>query len=103
MPALRATARGEIPLASQAVLNWSICACDSGVRVLGLDCLGACSGALAGAEERGRRAGERFEEALRERDPETARIFGEIAEEEVAHIQLAWKYFPAREETQALA
>ena len=64
---------------------------------------GTFAHAMAGAEERGRRAGERFEEALRERDPETARIFGEIAEEEVAHIQLAWKYFPAPEEKQELA
>jgi uncharacterized ferritin-like protein (DUF455 family) len=49
---------------------------------------------MASAEERGRRAGERFCKALEGRDPETARIFGQIAEEEVAHIELAEKYFP---------
>lgn len=49
---------------------------------------------MASAEERGRRAGERFFEQLQGSDPETARIFGRIAEEEVAHIQLAQDYFP---------
>jgi uncharacterized ferritin-like protein (DUF455 family) len=48
---------------------------------------------MASAEERGRRAGERFHEALRVRDPETARIFGQIAREEVAHIELAKRFF----------
>jgi uncharacterized ferritin-like protein (DUF455 family) len=49
---------------------------------------------MASAEERGRRAGERFDEQLRETDPVTARIFGRIAEEEVSHIELAAKYYP---------
>ena len=49
---------------------------------------------MASAEERGRRAGERFHQALLERDPTTARIFGRIAEEEVAHIELAQRFFP---------
>jgi uncharacterized ferritin-like protein (DUF455 family) len=49
---------------------------------------------MAGAEERGRRAGERFRAELAGRDPVTSRIFGQIAEEEVAHIQLARRFFP---------
>lgn len=49
---------------------------------------------MSSAEDRGRRAGERFEAELRNSDPETARIFGQIAEEEVAHIRLAFDYFP---------
>jgi uncharacterized ferritin-like protein (DUF455 family) len=48
---------------------------------------------MANAEERGRRAGERFHETLRDTDPLTAEIFGKIAEEEVAHIALAADYF----------
>ena len=50
---------------------------------------------MANAEERGRKAGERFHAALQERDPESASIFGKIAEEEVAHIALARTHFPA--------
>jgi uncharacterized ferritin-like protein (DUF455 family) len=60
---------------------------------------------MAGAEERGRRAGERFHEQLQTTDPESARIFGRIAEEEVAHIALAERFFPSekvRPETQAV-
>lgn len=49
---------------------------------------------MASAEERGRRAGERFHEALLAKDPITARIFGKIAEEEVSHIELARRFFP---------
>lgn len=49
---------------------------------------------MANAEERGRRAGERFFLALEKRDPITAEIFRKIAEEEVAHIALAHRYFP---------
>lgn len=48
---------------------------------------------MAGAEERGRRAGERFHQALLEQDPITAEIFRKIAEEEIEHIALAGKYF----------
>jgi hypothetical protein len=48
---------------------------------------------MASAEERGRKAGERFHAQMLQRDPESARIFGKIAEEEVAHIALARKYF----------
>lgn len=48
---------------------------------------------MASAEERGRRAGERFHEAMLEKDPKSAEIFRKIAEEEVEHIALATKYF----------
>jgi uncharacterized ferritin-like protein (DUF455 family) len=48
---------------------------------------------MATAEDRGRRAGERFYEQLKERDPKSATIFRNIAEEEVEHILLAEKYF----------
>jgi uncharacterized ferritin-like protein (DUF455 family) len=50
---------------------------------------------MASAEERGRVAGVRFHQALLKKDPVTAEIFGKIAEEEVSHIALAQKYFPA--------
>jgi uncharacterized ferritin-like protein (DUF455 family) len=49
---------------------------------------------MASAEERGRKAGVRFQQALQASDSKTANIFGKIAEEEVAHIALAEKYFP---------
>lgn len=49
---------------------------------------------MASAEERGRKAGVRFHEALREADPVSAEIFGKIAAEEVEHIALAARYFP---------
>jgi uncharacterized ferritin-like protein (DUF455 family) len=51
---------------------------------------------MASAEERGRKAGVRFQQGLQASDPKTAEIFGKIAEEEVAHIALAEKYFPAQ-------
>ncbi len=51
---------------------------------------------MANAEERGRKAGVRFYEALLKTDPISAKIFGQIAEEEVAHIALAQKFFVAR-------
>ena len=50
---------------------------------------------MADAEERGRRAGVRFQEQLRVQDPTTAKIFGQIAREEEAHIRLAARFFPA--------
>ncbi len=50
---------------------------------------------MASAEERGRKAGIRFHEALRSTDSITADIFGKIAEEEISHIALAHRYFPA--------
>ncbi len=51
---------------------------------------------MANAEEWGRKAGERFCDALLKTDPVTAQIFGQIAKEEVAHIALAEKFFVAR-------
>lgn len=48
---------------------------------------------MASAEERGRIAGERFHQAMLERDPISAKIFGDIAREEVEHIQLASRHF----------
>jgi uncharacterized ferritin-like protein (DUF455 family) len=48
---------------------------------------------IAGAEERGRRAAIRLINALAERDPQTAAIFREIAEDEVAHVALAKTFF----------
>lgn len=50
--------------------------------------------AMAGAEERGRQAGLRFREQMAAHDPESARIFGDIADEELEHVRLAEKYFP---------
>jgi uncharacterized ferritin-like protein (DUF455 family) len=49
---------------------------------------------MADAEERGRRAGERFYQTLLKTDPVTAEIFGKIADEEVGHIALANRFFP---------
>ncbi len=49
---------------------------------------------MANAEERGRKAGVRFADAMAKVDPLSAAIFGKIAEEEVEHILLAEKYFP---------
>lgn len=51
---------------------------------------------MASAEERGRKAGIRFHQALLKTDPVTAEIFGKIAEEEIAHIALAERFFPAQ-------
>ncbi len=52
---------------------------------------------MASAEERGRKAGVRFQEAMAQVDPTTAEIFGKIAEEEVEHIALAYRYYPREE------
>ncbi len=49
---------------------------------------------MANAEDRGRIAGERFQKGLAQIDPISAEIFGKIAEEEIAHIELAFRYFP---------
>ncbi|MBL7714104.1 MAG: DUF455 family protein [Bdellovibrionales bacterium] len=49
---------------------------------------------MATAEERGRRAGERFGQGLAGVDPVSAKIFETIAIEEVGHIRLAQKFFP---------
>ena len=49
---------------------------------------------MASAEERGRRAGNRVQEAIKESDPESSRIFREIAFEEISHVEMALKYYP---------
>lgn len=49
---------------------------------------------IADSEERGRRAGQRFRDVLLQTDPETARIFGKIAQEELRHIALSYEYYP---------
>jgi uncharacterized ferritin-like protein (DUF455 family) len=49
---------------------------------------------MANAEERGRKAGERFYQALVGTDPVSATIFGKIAAEEIEHIALAERFFP---------
>lgn len=58
---------------------------------------------MASAEERGRRAGVRFHEAMAQKDPVSAEIFGKIAEEELEHIALAWRYYPEGPEPRPLA
>ncbi len=50
---------------------------------------------IANAEERGRRAGLRFHQELKERDPETAAVFLQIVEEEVSHVALAQRFYPS--------
>lgn len=49
---------------------------------------------VAKAEERGRQAGERFRTLLAPVDPESAAVFGRIADEEVSHVALARRHFP---------
>ncbi len=48
---------------------------------------------ISDSEEKGRLAGVKFVEALKYRDPLSAKIFLDIANEEVEHISLASKYF----------
>jgi uncharacterized ferritin-like protein (DUF455 family) len=48
---------------------------------------------IASAEERGRLAALRLVDNLLERDPVTAGIFRSIAEDEIAHVALAERYF----------
>ena len=48
---------------------------------------------ISDSEEKGRLAGVKFAEALKIHDPESARIFTNIAIEELDHISLAAKYF----------
>jgi len=57
---------------------------------------------IAKAEERGRLAGERFRVAMRPADPESAEIFGRIADEEAAHVALARRFYPERAAQEAL-
>lgn len=49
---------------------------------------------MADAENRGRKAGERFYEVLRNYDLQSAEIFKQIAEEEKTHIELTYRFFP---------
>lgn len=49
---------------------------------------------MANAEERGRKAGERFYHSLKDSDPVTAKVFSQIALEEVEHIQTSFRYYP---------
>ena len=58
---------------------------------------------MASAEERGRRAGERFREAMAQTDPVSAEIFGRIADEEVEHIATAERYYSASSDAASLA
>ena len=48
---------------------------------------------MATAEDRGRKAGLRFAEQLAQIDPNSAAIFGKIAQEEIEHILLAQRHF----------
>ena len=48
---------------------------------------------ISDSEEKGRLAGLKFVEALKERDPLSAKIFSDIAIEELDHVALAKKYF----------
>ncbi|MDD4975151.1 MAG: ferritin-like domain-containing protein [Bacteriovorax sp.] len=48
---------------------------------------------ISDSEEKGRLAGLKFVEALKTRDPKSAKIFSDIAFEELDHISLASKYF----------
>ena len=54
---------------------------------------------MANAESWGKRAAERFAEALSGRDPQSAKIFRLIAQEEQAHIAVAHQYFPHYQKT----
>jgi uncharacterized ferritin-like protein (DUF455 family) len=112
-PALKSAWRG-LALAEQRHLRWLLDRMESlGIPVPGRKVsdqlwhsLVSCKSAhefaiyMASAEERGRRAGERFFEAMRGSDPITAEIFRKIAEEEIEHIRLAERFFPA-ESTEA--
>ena len=49
---------------------------------------------IADAEEKGRRAGIRFYETLKTKDPISSEIFRKIAEEEVDHVALAHRFYP---------
>ena len=49
---------------------------------------------ISDAEERGRIGAERFAQVLKDRDPQTATMFAQIALEECEHIALVSKFFP---------
>jgi uncharacterized ferritin-like protein (DUF455 family) len=48
---------------------------------------------ISDSEERGRVAGIKFAEYLKVQDPVTAKIFSDIADEEIAHVALAKDFF----------
>jgi rubrerythrin len=50
---------------------------------------------MAGAEDWGREAGERLGARLEQVDPVSSALFARIADEEVGHIDLARRFFPA--------
>jgi uncharacterized ferritin-like protein (DUF455 family) len=80
-----------IPVDARAVSDWlwnSLMSCKSAREFAVF---------MASAEERGRRAGERFEEAMAAIDPVSSVIFGKIAEEEVEHIRLTQRFYPDAE------
>ncbi|MBI3300358.1 MAG: hypothetical protein HYZ75_19500 [Elusimicrobia bacterium] len=84
----RMAARGEDPAARPVSGRlWAAltsCASAEGFEIL-----------IAKAEERGRLAGERFRTAMLPLDPESAAVFGRIADEEAAHVELARRHYPA--------
>lgn len=48
---------------------------------------------ISDSEERGRVAGLKFAEVLKTLDPQSAKIFSDIADEEIAHVALAKNFF----------
>lgn len=48
---------------------------------------------ISDSEERGRVAGVKFSDYLKVQDPKTAKIFSDIANEELAHVALAKEFF----------
>lgn len=48
---------------------------------------------ISDSEERGRVAGLKFAEVLKTLDPESSKIFSDIADEEIAHVALAKDFF----------
>ena len=51
---------------------------------------------IADAENRGRISGERIAEYLQSEDPQTAKIFLNIAKDEIEHIRLALQFYPEK-------
>lgn len=55
---------------------------------------------IASAEERGRQAGIRLVEAIAETDPVTAKIFQQIVDEEIRHVEIARDFYQWTPETE---
>lgn len=51
---------------------------------------------IADAENRGRISGEKIAEYLQSEDPQTAKIFLDIAKDEIEHIRLAAQFYPEK-------